>query len=144
MHFVSGVMEAEVDPMRIDWAMVAHQLEAVTSTIPVLGTAVSDVIATAEVIYDAVKSGNLLVAALDAAYQYALSNVPAAAELHTFIDPVFHVLVDIAVKGMSPTKAVITEAVNQAPAEPAFGNLSPRSIAASLAAFLASKLGIAT
>jgi hypothetical protein len=143
VHYIAQQAESAVDPTRIDWEGVAHQVEAVTSVVPGLGTALSDVVATAEVLYDVLRSGNLLEAALRAAYDYALASVPGAAALKEYIDPVFTVLVDIVVKGQKPTAAIIAAAVAQAPTTPGIGKLNPRSIAASLATFVASKMGLA-
>lgn len=142
-HFLVQFEESAIDPTRVDWRQVAHDVEAASSTIPVLGTAAADIIATAEVLYDAVTSTDPLEAALRAAYDYALASVPGAAELRRFIDPVFDVLVRIVVQHQKPTAAVIATAVDQAPTDPSIGSLSPRSVAASLASFVVSKTGLA-
>jgi len=142
-HFVLQFEESAIDPTRIDWRQVAHDLEAATSTVPVLGTALADVVATAEVLYDAVTSTDPLEAALRAAYDYALASAPGAAELRQFIDPVFDLLVRIVVQHQKPTAALVATAVDQAPTSPQIGALSPRSVAASLAAFVVSKMGMA-
>ncbi len=142
-HFLVSVEETALDPGRIDWRQVADYVEAAMSSVPVLGTAVSDIIATGECLYDMLTSGDALEAALRALYDYIIGTFPGVAALETWIRPVFDVLVDIVVKHQKPTKAIITEAVSKAPASPSVGNLSPRSIAASLATFVVGKLGLA-
>jgi hypothetical protein len=143
--YLATYTEATVslDPSRVPWQQIADTLEAATSVVPVLGTAVSDVIATGEVLIDALRSGNALEAGLRAAYDYAMASVPGAAALRQFLDPVVDVLIRIAAAGEKPTHAVIAAAVDQAPDSPSIGNLSPRSVAASLASLVVSHLGMA-
>lgn len=143
--FLASYTEATVslDPSRVPWQQIADTLEAATSAVPVLGTAVSDIIATGEVLIDALRSGNALEAALRAAYDYAMASVPGAAALRPMLDPVVDVLIRIAGGGEKPTQAVIAAAVDQAPDSPSIGNLSPRSVAASLASLVVSHLGLA-
>jgi hypothetical protein len=143
--FLATTTEATVtlDPSRVPWQSLADTLEAATSVVPVLGTAVSDIIATGEVLIDALRSGNALEAGLRAAYAYAMASVPGAAALRPEIDPVVDVLIRIAADGEKPTAAVIGAAVDQAPDSPSIGNLSPRSVAASLASIVVSHLGLA-
>lgn len=135
-------VKMELDPEAVDWRTLAHDVEAATSAVPVLGTAAADVIATCEVIYDAATAGNALEAALRAAYDYAMASVPGAAALRSFLDPVVDVLIRIAAGGEAPTAAVLHAAVMQAPDAPKIGSLSPRSIAAALGAFVGAKLGV--
>jgi len=127
----------------VPWKTIADNLEAATSTVPVLGTAISDIVATGEVLVDALRSGNALELALRAAYDYAMASVPGAAALRPVLDPIVDVLIRIAADGETPTHAAIAAAVDQAPDSPSFGNLSPRSVAASLASIVVSHLGLA-
>ncbi len=141
--FLTQVEETALDPSRIDWRAVADYMEAATSTLPILGTAMSDIIATGEALLDMLTSGNVLEAALRALYDYIMGTLPGVAVLEQWIRPVFNVLLDVVVKGQKPTRALITEAVQQAPASPSIGHYSPRSIAASLATFVVGKMGLA-
>lgn len=145
VDYLATYTEAAVtlDPARVPWQQIADNLEAATSAVPVLGTAVSDIIATGEVVIDALRSGNALEAALHAAYDYAMASVPGAAALRPILDPIVDVLIRIAAGGEKPGRAVIEAAVDQAPDSPSFGNLSPRSVAASLASIVVSHLGMA-
>ena len=125
------------------WQTLADNIEAATSMVPVLGTAVSDVVATGELLVDALKGEGLLEEAIRGAYTYALASVPGAAALRPVLDPVVDVIIRIAVGGEKPTHAAIAAAVDQAPDSPSFGNISPRSVAASLASIVVSHLGMA-
>lgn len=126
----------------VPWGDVVHGIEAVASLVPILGTAAADVYATAEIALEALGPGSWLEKALRAAYDYALASAPGAAALHPFLDPVVDVLIRI-VGGEKPTHAVINAAVEQAPPDPSIGDLSPRSIAAALAAFVVDHMGVA-
>jgi hypothetical protein len=142
VKFLAQTMQATIDPTKVDWKGVADYVEAVYSTVPVLGTAAADIIATAEVFVDVVTAGNPLVAAMDAAYDYAMATIPGGAALRPFIDPVVNVLIDMAVAGQPLAQAVLTQAVQQAPTSPSLGNMNPRTVVASLATFLVHHLGL--
>jgi hypothetical protein len=120
-------------------------VQSAVSVVPGLGTAVSEVIATAESAYDAAAaalSGNPLEGAIHAAYNYALGAVPGAAALHPVLDPVFNTLMNLVIKKEPVDSALLDGVLSAVPNEPHFGPLTPRSVAASLAHMIVSHLGI--
>jgi len=123
----------------IPWQDIADAVEAATSSVPLLGTAVSDIVASAELLYQSITAANPLVAAFDAAYDYLMSSVPGLAALDPILQPVLGVLRNI-MAGQSLTKAILNEALAQVPDVPSIAGYTPRSIAASLAAFIVTKL----
>ena len=143
--FVATYAETAVtlDPSKVPWHEIADTLEAGASVVPVLGTAVSDIVATAEVLYDTLTADNPLEAALEAAYTYAMASVPGAAALRPILDPVVDALIRIAVGNEPPSKAILDATLDQVPDSPSFGHLTPRNVAASLASIVVSHLGIA-
>ena len=109
-HFLANVTHAAVtlSPEQVPWQTIADTLEAATSVVPVLGTAVADVIATGEVLIDALKAGSPMEAALRAAYDYAMASIPGAAALRPILDPVVDMLIRIAAGG-EPVKAAVLQ-----------------------------------
>src|SRR5271166_235395 len=129
----------------VPWGDIVHDVQAAVSAVPGLGTAVSEVIATAETAYDsaaALLHGNPLEAAIDAAYDFALGGIPGAAALHPILDPVKKTLIDITVKKEPVESAVLDGILTAVPDAPSFGSISPRSVAASLAHLIVGHLGV--
>jgi hypothetical protein len=119
----------------IPWAQINSAIQAAVSVVPVLGTAVSDVLAAAEIAinaFQALASGEWLKLALLAAYKFALANIPAAASLRLVLDPAVDAIIRIALGGEAPTSALVHAVVDSVPDAPKIGHLSPRTIAASL------------
>jgi hypothetical protein len=126
---------------------ILHGVEAAVSVVPGLGTAVSDIVATAETAYEsaaALLSGNPFEAAIDAAYNYALASVPGAAALHPILDPVKRALIDMTLKHEPLEASVLDGLLNRVPDAPKIGSVSPRSVAASLAHLIVGHLGVRT
>jgi hypothetical protein len=129
----------------VPWGDIIHGAQAAVSVIPGLGTAVSDVLATAETVYEsaaAIASGNPLAAALHAAYNYATASIPGAASIRFILDPVVNTLIDLTGKHEPVESMVIDQLLQKVPDAPKVGPVSPRSIAASLAHIIADKLGV--
>ena len=120
----------------IPWQVIADGIEAATSTIPVLGTAVSDYVATIQTVVEALSGKSLQEISFRSAYNYLMATTPGAAALRPILDPVVEVLVEI-INGRVPNpKDAIVAATVDVPAG------LPRQIAASLAATVAGSLGI--
>jgi hypothetical protein len=153
MHAVQPVIKA-VQPIvqtakeivdKVPLGAILHGAEAIVSLVPGLGTAASDILATAETAYEAARAalhGNPLEAAIHAAYNYALASVPGAAALRFLLDPVVDFLINLTVKHEPVESAVIDALLKQVPDTPKIGPLSPRTVAASLAHVIADKLGL--
>lgn len=140
---VSNVAKSVVTA--VPWGDILHGAQAAVSVVPGLGTAVSDVLATAETVYEsaaALASGNPLAAALHAAYNYATASIPGASAIRFVLDPVVNTLIDMTAKHEPVESAVLDNLLSQVPDSPQIGPISPRSIAASLAHIVADKLGI--
>lgn len=122
---------------KVPWGDVLHAVEAGVSCVPVIGTAVSGVLATAEVAVNAaiafIGGKNPIEFAIRTAYTYALGLVPGAAALRLILDTTVDALVRIAVGHENPTSALIHAIVDDVPDKPKIGSLSPRSVASSLA-----------
>lgn len=120
----------------IPWQVIADGIEAATSTIPILGTAVSDYVATIQTVVEALSGKSLQEISFRSAYNYLMATTPGAAALRPILDPVVEVLVEI-INGRVPNpKDAIIAATVDVPAG------LPRQLAASLAATVASSLGI--
>ena len=120
----------------VPWELIADGIEAATSVVPVLGTAVADYVATIETIVEALKGESSQEIAFRSAYNYLMATTPGAASLRPILDPVVEVLVEI-INGRVPSpKDAIVAATVDVPAG------LPRQIAASLAATVAGSLGI--
>lgn len=128
----------------IDWEAVATDIEAAASVVPVLGTAVSDIVATVQVIAEDLSAGTALEKAIMAAFDYALASVPGAAVLHDVLDPIVGGIVDMVTKGDNVTKAIVEQIADQAPTSPSFAGISPRSVAVSLLCIVAKYVHIQT
>jgi hypothetical protein len=119
----------------VPWQDIADAIEAATSTIPVLGTAVSDWVATGEVFLRMLSGEGALEQALRDLYTYTMASTPGAASLRPILDPVVDAIVRIAV-GEPPTIAVIKAILDDVPDAPNINGTSPRSVAASLVALV--------
>lgn len=128
---VPGVDDIVSLVKKVPWGAILHAVQAAVSVVPVLGTAVSDVLAAAEVAYELLTE-NPIEFAIHAAYNFALATVPAAASLHFILDPTVDAIIRIAVGHEDPTTALLHAVVDEVPDAPKFGDLSPRSIAAGL------------
>jgi hypothetical protein len=138
LHTAESVVKA------VPWGDIASGVEAAASLVPGLGTAVSDVVATAETAYDsaaALLGGHPLEAAIDAAYNFALANIPGGASLRFVLDPVKTALVDLATKGEPIESALLDGILADVPDQPNLGGVNPRSIAASIAKLIVGHLG---
>ena len=138
-HVVSKVVDV------VPWGDIIHGTEAAVSVIPGLGTAVSDILATAETAYNtasALLHGNPLEAGIRAAYNFTLASIPAAAALRFVLDPVVNTLIGMTVHKEPISSAVLDGLLASVPDAPKIGPVSPRSIAASLAHLIVNKLGI--
>lgn len=130
----AGDLKKAVDLVKkIPWGDVVHSVEAAVSVVPVLGTAVSDIIATAEVAYEALTAKSPLEFAIRSAYTYAMASAPGADALRPALDPTVDALVRIAVDQEPPTSALLHAVVDEVPDSPKIVSLSPRSVAAQLA-----------
>jgi hypothetical protein len=153
-HYVSGIGDAikwcgqeangiakdvgEVAKLagKVPWGDVIHAVEAGVSCVPVIGTAVSDVLATAEVVVSSavalIGGKDPLEVAIRTGYTYALASVPGAAALRLVLDTTVDSIVRMAVSHENPTSALVHALVDDCPDSPKFGELSPRSVASSL------------
>jgi hypothetical protein len=152
-HVASGVVSAVSHVANsvahavsnVPWGDIIHGVQAAVSVVPGLGTAVSDVIATAETAYDAAAaalSGNPLQGAIDAAYNFALGSIPGAAALHPILDPVKRTLEGMAASHEPLDTAILNGVLASVPDAPKFGPISPKSVAASLAHLIVGHLGV--
>jgi hypothetical protein len=117
----------------LDWRSIVGKLQGALSTVPVIGTAASDVLATGLVAYDVLTSSNKLEAALRTAYEYAIGTAPGIATYRWALDPMFDAIVRMAVGSETPSSALVHALVDDTPDAPHFGDITPRSIAAALA-----------
>jgi hypothetical protein len=141
-HVANAVVKAAG---AVPWGDIVHGVQAAISAVPGIGTAVSDIVATAETAYEsaaALLHGNPLEAAIDAAYNYALASIPGAASFHGVLDPIKNTLINLTVKKQPIESAVLDGLLSGVPDTPAIGPLTPRSIAASLAHLIVSHLGV--
>jgi hypothetical protein len=121
---------------------VVQVVQTAASLIPGVGQVVNGIVTAAEAALDALGGESGLQIALDTAYHAALAAVPGAEALAPILDPVMGILKNIA-GGQSITTAALGAALQQVPTSPSFGSINPRSVASSLASWLASKIGIA-
>jgi hypothetical protein len=129
----------------VPWGDILHGVQAAISVVPGLGTAVSDVVATAETAYEsaaALLSGNPFEAAIHAAYNFALATVPGADALRILLDPVVNQLISLTGKKEPIEDHALDSLMAAVPDQPRFGALSPRSVASSLAHLIVSHLGV--
>ena len=120
---------------------VLKTVQTIASLIPGVGQVVNGIVTAAEAALDALGGMSGLAIALDTAYHAALAAVPGAEALSPLLDPIMGILKGIA-NGQSITKAALGQALQSVPDSPNIGGLSPRSVAGSLASWLASKVGI--
>jgi hypothetical protein len=121
--------------------VVLKTVQTVASLIPGVGQVVNGIVTAAEAALDALGGMSGLQIALDTAYHAALAAVPGAEALAPMLDPIMGILKNVA-GGQSITKAALGQALTSVPDQPNIGGLSPRSVAGSLASWLASKVGI--
>jgi hypothetical protein len=129
----------------VPWGDILHGVQAAVSVVPGLGTAVSEIVATAETAYEsaaALLTGNPFEAALHAAYNFALGAVPGADALRIVLDPVVNTLIGMTGKKEPVEDAALDGLLANVPDVPRFGNLSPRSVASSLAHLIVAHLGV--
>jgi hypothetical protein len=127
------------------WGDILHGVQGAVSAVPILGTAVSEVIAAAETAYEAAAaalSGNPLEGAIHGAYNFALASVPGASALRPALDPVVNSLINMTAGHEPVDAAVLNGLLNSVPDAPKFGKISPRSVAASIAHMVVGHLGI--
>lgn len=130
---------------KVPWGDILHGIQAAISVIPGLGTAVSEIIATAETAVNAVEaaaSGSPLKFAIQTAYTYALATVPGAAGLRLVLDPYVNRMLEMAVSKALVDSGEIQRMLDKVPDHPKFGKISPRSVLASLAHILIGHLGL--
>ncbi len=132
----------------IPWGDIVHDVQAAISTIPGLGTVVSEAIAFGESAYDsalALAHHNPIEAAIDAAYNGALALVPGASALRHILDPVKATLlglVSAAMKHEPVADAVLDGILRNVPDKPSFGKVNPRGVAGSLAHLIVKHVGV--
>jgi hypothetical protein len=128
------------------WAgTILHGIQAAVSVIPGLGTAVSDILATAETVYTtavALMHGNPFEAAIRAGYNFATATIPGAAAIRIILDPIVNTLIGLTVKKEPVDAAVLDGLLSAVPDSPKIGAVSPRTIAASLAHLIVGHLGV--
>jgi hypothetical protein len=129
---------------RVDWKAIAADIESVSSMVPVLGTAVSDIVASAVVLADELSSAPPLEKLVNAAYDYALASIPGGASLHGTLDPVVDAIIKVALKGERLSNVIIDDIAKQAPDHPDIEGINPRRIATSLLVIVAHALGVKT
>jgi len=129
----------------VPWGDILHGVQAAVSVVPGLGTAVSEIVATAETAYEsaaALLSGNPFEAAIHAAYNFSLGALPGASALRIVLDPVVNSLIGLTAKKEPIEDRALDGLLANVPDVPRFGNLSPRSVASSLAHLIVAHLGI--
>jgi hypothetical protein len=146
VHVVSPIINdvAKVAKMPL-WGDIIHGIQAAVSVVPGLGTAVSEIIATAETAINAVEavlSGNPLLFAIHAAENYALASVPGASAIRIIIDPYVSKLLDMAKQKALVDSGALDKMLNAVPDKPKIGPVSPKSLVASLAHILVGHLGM--
>ncbi|MDE3097021.1 MAG: hypothetical protein KGK07_13615 [Chloroflexota bacterium] len=125
----------------VPWGEILHDVQAVVSVIPGLGTAVSEVLAAAESAIDFLKDGPLI-GGLKAAYNFAMGAVPGAAAIRPILDPVVNTLIGIATSKQPVESQILDTILANVPDSPGFGPITPRSVVSTLAHFLISHLGV--
>jgi hypothetical protein len=132
----------------IPWGEIVHDVQAAISTIPGLGTVVSEAIAFGESAYDsavALAHHNPIEAAIDAAYNGALAAVPGASALRHILDPVKATILGLvsgAMKHESVADTVLDGILRNVPDKPSFGKINPRGVAGSLAHLIVKHVGV--
>jgi ABC-type transporter Mla subunit MlaD len=126
---------------------VLQYAQIAASFIPGIGQVVNEVVSVAEAAIDALSGMSALAIAFDAAYHAVMSSVPGLETLGPFLNPMVDFLKNLINGGMAGAEATAVHAalgavLQKLPAEPSVGDYSPRSIAASLAGWVLSKLGV--
>lgn len=125
----------------VPWGEILHDVQAVVSVIPGLGTAISEVLAAAESAIDFLKDGPLI-GGLKAAYNFAMGAVPGAAAIRPILDPVVNTLIGLATSKQPVESQILDTLLANVPDSPGFGPITPRSVVSTLAHFLISHLGV--
>jgi len=146
VHLVAPVANAAMKVANVvPWGDIVHGLEAAVSVVPGLGTAVADVLAAGETYInaaEAILSGSPLKFAIEAAYNFALASIPGAAAIRIVLDPSVKRLIDIALSKTLVESGELDKMLKSVPDQPKIGNVSPRSILASLAHLVVGHLGM--
>jgi len=126
---------------------VLQYAQIAASLVPGLGQVVNEVVSVAEAALDALSGMSALAIAFDSAYHAILASVPGLEALAPALGPIVDFLKNLiskGVKGMvaSEVHSALGAALKQVPDAPSVGAYSPRSIAASLAGWVLSKLGV--
>lgn len=126
---------------------VLQYAQIAASLVPGLGQVVNEVVSVAEAALDALSGMSALAIAFDSAYHAILASVPGLEALGPALGPIVDFLknlIDKGVKGMAVAEvhSALGTALKQVPDAPSVGAYSPRSIAASLAGWVLSKLGV--
>lgn len=136
-HVVASV--SKVVSTVLDYAKIA------ASVVPGLGQVVNEVVSVAEAALDALGGESALAIALDTVFHAILASAPGLPALGPFVQPVVDVLKQI-LSGSSLTAAAVHTAIGdalaQVPDQPSVAGFSPRSLGASLAGWVVSKLGL--
>jgi hypothetical protein len=125
----------------VPWGEILHDVQAVVSAIPGLGTAVSEVLAAAESAIDFLTDGPLI-GGIKAAYNFAMGAVPGAASLRVILDPVVNTLIKFATSGQPIESQVLDTLLANVPDKPAFGPITPKSVVSTIAHFVISHIGV--
>ena len=138
---VLGAVESVAAPLGtivdvVPWQDIADGIEAGTSTIPILGTAVSDYVATIQTVIEAISGKSAQEISFRSAYNYLMATTPGAAALRPLLDPVVNVLVAIINGKVANPKDAINAAVSNLPSG------LPRQLAASLVGAVVGSIGI--
>lgn len=142
-HAVSTVVSAVTSVV----GTVLQYAQIAASLVPGLGQVVNEVVSVAEAAIDAIEGESALAIAFDTAYHAVLASVPGLEALGPFLSPMVDFLKNLINGGMKGLASVaihsaLGDALKQVPDAPSVGAYSPRSIAASLAGWVLSKLGI--
>lgn len=144
-HEISNVATSIVSDVAkvvnaVPWGEILHDVQAVVSAVPGLGTAVSEVLAAAESAIDFL--GDPLTAGIKAAYNFAVAAVPGASALRTVLDPVVNTLIGM-VKSKEPIESqILDQILANVPDSPGFGPITPKSVVSTIAHFIISHLGV--
>lgn len=126
---------------------VLQYAQIAASLVPGLGQVVNEVVSVAETALDALEGESGLAIAFDSAYHAILAAVPGLEALGPALNPIMGFLKNLINGGMKGAEAAAVHtalgaALKQVPDAPSVGAYSPRSIAASLAGWVLSKLGV--
>jgi hypothetical protein len=129
----------------IPWGDIVHGIEAAVSVVPGIGTAISEVLATAETAINAVEaviSGNPLKFALQTALNYGLGAIPGGGTIRILIDTAVKKIFEYAEAKLIPNSDDLNKMLDGIADSPKIGDVSPRSIVATLVHILVGHLGV--